>query len=213
MVMEVIALSKTIKGVDVLKDINVRLESGNIYGVVGRNGSGKTMFLRALAGLIVPTTGEIHIDDLILHKNMDFPHNMGLLIEKPSFLNYLTGFENLKLLADINKIASVETIKRFMTEYGMDPESPKKVKEYSLGMKQKLRIIQAVMEEPSILVLDEPMNALDKSSVDLVKKILRRHIEKGGSLFFTSHNREDVGSLADEVYEMEKGKLVKAEQY
>jgi len=205
MVMEVIALSKTIKG-DVLKDINVRLESGNIYGVVGRNGSGKTMFLRALAGLIVPTTGEIHIDDLILHKNMDFPHNMGLLIEKPSFLNYLTGFENLKLLADINKIASVETIKRFMTEYGMDPESPKKVKEYSLGMKQKLGIIQAIMEDPVLLVLDEPTSALDETTINIFRNYLNTH-KDNKIIVMTSHNKDDINTICTHVFTMTDGVL------
>ena len=206
MVMEVIALSKTIKGVDVLKDINVRLESGNIYGVVGRNGSGKTMFLRALAGLIVPTTGEIHIDDLILHKNMDFPHNMGLLIEKPSFLNYLTGFENLKLLADINKIASVETIKRFMTEYGMDPESPNKVKEYSLGMKQKLGIIQAIMEDPVLLVLDEPTSALDETTINIFRNYLNTH-KDNKIIVMTSHNKDDINTICTHVFTMTDGVL------
>lgn len=206
MVMEVIALSKTIKGVDVLKDINVRLESGNIYGVVGRNGSGKTMFLRALAGLIVPTTGEIHIDDLILHKNMDFPHNMGLLIEKPSFLNYLTGFENLELLADINKIASVETIKRFMTEYGMDPESPKKVKEYSLGMKQKLGIIQAIMEDPVLLVLDEPTSALDETTINIFRNYLNTH-KDNKIIVMTSHNKDDINTICTHVFTMTDGVL------
>lgn len=206
MVMEVIALSKTIKGVDVLKDINVRLESGNIYGVVGRNGSGKTMFLRALAGLIVPTTGEIHIDDLILHKNMDFPHNMGLLIEKPSFLNYLTGFENLKLLADINKIASAETIKRFMTEYGMDPESPKKVKEYSLGMKQKLGIIQAIMEDPVLLVLDEPTSALDETTINIFRNYLNTH-KDNKIIIMTSHNKDDINTICTHVFTMTDGVL------
>ena len=206
MVMEVIALSKTIKGVDVLKDINVRLESGNIYGVVGRNGSGKTMFLRALAGLIVPTTGEIHIDDLILHKNMDFPHNMGLLIEKPSFLNYLTGFENLKLLADINKIASVETIKRFMTEYGMDPESPKKVKEYSLGMKQKLGIIQTIMEDPVLLVLDEPTSALDETTINIFRNYLNTH-KDNKIIVMTSHNKDDINTICTHVFTMTDGVL------
>ena len=206
MVMEVIALSKTIKGVDVLKDINVRLESGNIYGVVGRNGSGKTMFLRALAGLIVPTTGEIHIDDLILHKNMDFPHNMGLLIEKPSFLNYLTGFENLKLLADINKIASVETIKRFMTEYGMDPESPNKVKEYSFGMKQKLGIIQAIMEDPVLLVLDEPTSALDETTINIFRNYLNTH-KDNKIIVMTSHNKDDINTICTHVFTMTDGVL------
>ena len=206
MVMEVIALSKTIKGVDVLKDINVRLESGNIYGVVCSNGSGKTMFLRALAGLIVPTTGEIHIDDLILHKNMDFPHNMGLLIEKPSFLNYLTGFENLKLLADINKIASVETIKRFMTEYGMDPESPKKVKEYSLGMKQKLGIIQAIMEDPVLLVLDEPTSALDETTINIFRNYLNTH-KDNKIIVMTSHNKADINTICTHVFTMTDGVL------
>ena len=206
MVMEVIALSKTIKGVDVLKDINVRLESGNIYGVVGRNGSGKTMFLRALAGLIVPTTGEIHIDDLILHKNMDFPHNKVLIIEKPTFLNYLTGFENLKLLADINKIASVETIKRFMTEYGMDPESPKKVKEYSLGMKQKLGIIQAIMEDPVLLVLDEPTSALDETTINIFRNYLNTH-KDNKIIVMTSHNKDDINTICTHVFTMTDGVL------
>ena len=131
---------------------------------------------------------------------------MGLLIEKPSFLNYLTGFENLKLLADINKIASVETIKRFMTEYGMDPESPKKVKEYSLGMKQKLGIIQAIMEDPVLLVLDEPTSALDETTINIFRNYLYTH-KDNKIIVMTSHNKDDINTICTHVFTMTDGVL------
>ena len=138
-------LSKTIKNKTVLRDISISFRSGEIYGIIGKNGSGKTMLLRALSGLIIPTKGQIYIDNKVLHRDIEFPPNVGVLIEKPSFLEYLTGFDNLKLLADINKIISDDVIIRLMMKYSLDPYSSQRVKEYSLGMKQKLGIIQTIM--------------------------------------------------------------------
>ena len=211
---EIKDVTKSFKGNMVVEHISIDFLKGKSYGLIGPNGSGKSVFLKLLCGFSKPDSGEIKVNNKVIGKDVDFIENAGISINAPEFVQSLSGLENLQMLAGIRKKISKDEITKLAEQMELSSEDlRKKVKNYSLGMKQKLRIIQAVMEEPSILVLDEPMNALDKSSVGLVKKILRRHIEKGGTLFFTSHNREDVGSLADEVYEMEKGKLVKAEQY
>ena len=154
-------LAKIIKGVDVLKDINLEFTGGNVYGLSGKNGCGKTMLMRAICGLIKPTKGEIIINDKTLGKDMSFPESVGALIENPAFLNNYSGFDNLRLLADIKGIATDEEIRETMTKVGLNPDDPKKYRKYSLGMKQKLGIACAVMEKPDIVILDESINAID----------------------------------------------------
>lgn len=202
--------SKRFRGRNVLDDINAEFESGKIYGLIGINGSGKTMLLRLLCGLIVPSDGKIHVDGKQLHKDLSFPHNTGVLIEKPEFLNSLTGLENLKILASIKDIISDEKIKEFMKLFSLDPEDKKPIRKYSLGMKQKIGIIQAIMEDPSFLVLDEPFNALDESSAEMLKKMLLLYREEGKLIIITSHHREDIEDLCDYVYKMDDGKITES---
>lgn len=207
MKIEVDHFTKTIGKTNVLENINVSLESGNIYGVVGRNGSGKTMFLRALAGLILPTGGEVRVDGKVLGKDISFPERLGILLEKPNFLPHLTGRENLKLLAKIRKIAGDEQIQSFMTLFGLNWKSDKKFKKYSLGMKQKLGIIQAVMEDPEIVILDEPFNALDEESVETLREMLKKLKDEKKLIVMTSHHKEDIEQLCDQTFLMSEGKL------
>ena len=163
----------------VINNINFEFKSGNIYGIVGQNGSGKTMLLRAIAGLICLNRGTITVDGKVLNKDISFPPDIGIIIEKPELLPYLSGLENLKLLAEIRNIISYDDIKHYMDKFGLNFNSKQIVKKYSLGMKQKLGIIQAIMEDPSLLLLDEPFNALDAESVDILRSILLQYKEQG----------------------------------
>ena len=201
------ALSKKINGAMVLKDISCEFASGNIYGIVGKNGSGKTMLLREIAGLIRPTKGSISVDGKTLHHDISFPPNLGLIIEKPDFLNYLTGFENLKMLAEIRHRVADDKIKTLMTKFSLEPNSKQTVKKYSLGMKQKIGIIQAIMENPDILILDEPFNALDEDTVLLVRNLLLQYRKDGKLIVITSHHREDIDAICNHIYRMEEGQL------
>lgn len=201
------SLSKEIKGNMILQDINLEFVSGKIYGVIGTNGSGKTMLLRSIAGLIRPTEGSIFVDDKLLHKDISFPPDMGLLIEKPELLNYLTGFENLKYLAEIKQIISEEQIEEYMRKFSLDPKSKKTIKKYSLGMKQKIGIIQAIMEQQKLLVLDEPFNALDEKSVHILRELFMEFRNQGKLIIITSHHAEDIDLLCDEIIHMEEGKV------
>lgn len=204
------ALSKKINGAMVLKDISCEFVSGNIYGIVGKNGSGKTMLLREIAGLIRPTKGSVSVDGKILHHDISFPPNLGLIIEKPDFLNYLTGFENLKMLAEIRHRVADDKIKTLMTKFSLEPNSKQTVKKYSLGMKQKIGIIQAIMENPDILILDEPFNALDEDTVLLVRNLLLQYRKDGKLIVITSHHREDIDAICNHIYRMEEGQLIAA---
>ena len=200
-------LTKKINGTLVLKDVSCEFRSGNIYGIIGKNGSGKTMLLREISGLIHPTTGKITVDGKVLHRDISFPPNMGLIIEKPEFINYLTGFENLQLLAEIKHITTDKRIKELMTQFSLNPESKQSVKKYSLGMKQKIGIIQAIMEDPDILILDEPFNALDEDTVIMLRDLLL-HFQKDGKLIvITSHHREDIESVCNHIFHMEEGTM------
>lgn len=204
------ALSKKINGAMVLKDISCEFVSGNIYGIVGKNGSGKTMLLREIAGLIRPTKGSISVDGKTLHHDISFPPNLGLIIENPDFLNYLTGFENLKMLAEIRHRVADDKIKTLMTKFSLEPNSKQTVKKYSLGMKQKIGIIQAIMENPDILILDEPFNALDEDTVLLVRNLLLQYRKDGKLIVITSHHREDIDAICNHIYRMEEGQLIAA---
>ena len=204
------ALSKKINGAMVLKDISCEFVSGNIYGIVGKNGSGKTMLLREIAVLIRPTKGSISVDGKTLHHDISFPPNLGLIIEKPDFLNYLTGFENLKMLAEIRHRVADDKIKTLMTKFSLEPNSKQTVKKYSLGMKQKIGIIQAIMENPDILILDEPFNALDEDTVLLVRNLLLQYRKDGKLIVITSHHREDIDAICNHIYRMEEGQLIAA---
>lgn len=204
---EIKNLTKIIRKKRVLYNVDAVFEGGNIYGLYGRNGCGKTMLLRAISGLIYPTEGHIIIDGKILHKEMDFPEDIGIIIENVELLAQYDAYTNLKLLADIKgKIGEAE-IKSIMEKLGLDSDSKKKVGSFSLGMKQKLAIAQAMMENPQILLLDEPTNGLDEESVDMVRKLLLEAKERGAVILLASHNKEDLNILADYIVKMKDGTI------
>ena len=198
-------LSKEIKGKYILNNINLSFERGKIYGLYGRNGSGKTMLLRALAGLLIPTEGEIDMDGKILHKDMDFPENVGIIIENTSLLPQFDGFTNLKQLGKIRNVATDEDIDNALDTVGLKGEN-KKVKAYSLGMRQRLSIAQAIFEKPELLLLDEPTNTLDENYINKVRKILLKEKDRGAIVIIASHNKDDLRILADEIISMSDGK-------
>ncbi len=201
-------LSKKISGNLILKNINLEFNSGMIYGIVGKNGSGKTMLLRSIAGLIIPTCGEVVVDGRKLHRDISFPPNMGIIIEKPTFLNHLSGLDNLRTLAEIRNVVSTKRILELMELFELSSNAKQKVSKYSLGMKQKLGIIQAIMEDPELLVLDEPFNALDEASVERVREMLLGYKASGKLIILTSHNKEDIEALCDCTYTISAGEIV-----
>lgn len=201
-------LSKKIKNKDILIDINLNLDKGNIYGFLGRNGSGKTMLFRSICGLIRPTFGEIIVDNKHLNEDYSFPESLGVLIEAPGFWNEYTGYENLKILASIKNKISRSEIEEAMERVGLSPKDDRIYKKYSLGMKQKLGIAQAIMEKPDLIILDEPTNSLDEESVSMVRNILLEEKKRGATILIASHNKEDISMLADEVYKIDNGRIV-----
>lgn len=211
MYIDICNMTKTIKNVNVLENINIRFEGGKIYGLRGKNGSGKTMLMRAITGLIIPTKGSININGDIIGKDISFPKSVGALIEQPSFISNYTGFKNLKLIATILNKIDDEQIKESIRTVGLDPEDKKKYKKYSLGMKQRLGIACAIMEEPDIIVLDEPINALDENGVDIVRRILHEEKERGTLIIVACHDKEELESLSNEIFTMESGRVVSHE--
>lgn len=186
----------------ILDDINLFVNKGEICGIVGRNGSGKTLLMKCICGFLPIKSGEIIVDDKVVGRDVDFPESMGIMIEYPVFSENKTGLQNLLFLASIKKIASKETIMEYMNRFQLDPKRKTKVKKYSLGMKQKLGIIQAIMENPALLILDEPFNSLDEESIGLVRRLLLEEKEKGKTILISSHNKEDIELLCDQVYRM-----------
>lgn len=208
MVIQIKNLSKTIKKAVVLDDINIQFEGGKIYGLRGKNGSGKTMLMRAICGLIRPTKGTIEIDGKTLHKDMSFPESVGVLIETPSFIPKYTGFKNLKILASIQNIISDEEIKQALTDIGLNPDDKRVYRKYSLGMKQRLGIACALMERPDIILLDEPINALDESGVLLVRDLLIQEKSRGAIIIVACHDKEELEFLSDEIFSLHEGKVI-----
>lgn len=203
-------VSKKIRGITVIDDISMTLSSGRVTGLRGINGSGKTMLMRLITGLILPTNGTIKIDDKLLGKEITFPESVGILLENPAFLNSYSGFQNLKMLASIRDQIDDEQINQTLKFVGLNEESAKKkYKKYSLGMKQRLGIAGAIMEQPDIVILDEPTNSLDTSGVELVKEIVRHEKERGAVVIITCHDADILDELADEIYYLEEGALVK----
>lgn len=202
-------VSKKIKNNWVLKNISYTFQGGTLYGVYGYNGSGKTMLLRMISGLIRPTEGSIFINDKKLHAEIDYPESIGVLIESPNFWKNYTGFEVLKTLAGIKKVISDDEIKNAMKRVLLDPEDKRTISKYSLGMKQKLGIAQAIMEHPDIILLDEPTNALDKKSVTQVRQILLEEKKRGAIVIIASHNSQDI-DLCDQMIEVTEGVIENA---
>ena len=199
--------TKRLKGVTVLEDVNVELYGGHIYGLRGKNGSGKTMFMRAVSGLMNASEGRVLIDGRELGKDISFPPSIGVLIENPAFLSNYTGFQNLKMLAAIQGKIGDEKIRQTLQALGLEPDDKRKYKKYSLGMKQRLGIACAIMEEPDIIILDEPINALDQKGVELVKEILLQLREKGKLIIVACHDNAELEYLSDVIYHVEEGRI------
>ena len=207
MYLEIQNLSKTISKNPILRNITIGRERGKIYGLRGKNGSGKTMLMRAICGLILPTEGSVSIDGEVLGKDISFPRSIGALIENPGFIANYSGLKNLQILAAIQNHIGQKDIEAIMEQLGLDSADPKKFKKYSLGMKQKLGIAAAVMENPDLIILDEPINALDEKSVEIVKQLLLNHKERGALIIISCHDREELEFLSDEVFCMEDGQI------
>ena len=201
-------VTKTIKGVDVLMDISMTLESGKIVGFRGVNGSGKTMLMRMISGLIRPTKGTVTIDGKVLGKDLSFPPSIGTLIENPAFLDGYSGFENLKVLASIRNRVSDSDIRETIIRVGLDSENKKAFKKYSLGMKQRLGIAAAILEHPDLILLDEPTNALDVDGVEMVQNVIQQERERGALILLSCHDPQVLNSLADEIYHIQEGRLI-----
>ena len=204
---EITNLCKSFKDTKVLNDITIKIKKGNIIGIIGRNGSGKTVLFKCICGLISPTKGTVKINNKILGKDIDIPNNIGAIIETPGFLPNYSGFKNLKFLAMIKNQINNEHIRDTIKLVGLDPDSKKHVGKYSLGMRQRLGIAQAIMEDPDVLILDEPMNGLDNDGVQDMRKLFLKLKEQGKTILLASHNKEDIEVLCDEVYMMDKGIL------
>ena len=211
-IIEIEGLDLTLSKQEILKDINMKLEPGKIYGVVGKNGSGKSMLFKCICGFIRPQKGTIRVKNKVIGKECDFPENTGILIEAPGFIPYYSGYKNLKLLIDLKGKFGKEQVETYMRKLGLDPAMRKSVKKYSLGMKQRLGIAQAVMEEPELIIMDEPMNALDKEGIAEMRVFFQELRKQGRTILLTSHNFEDIQLLCDRVYEMEHGQLEEIEK-
>lgn len=196
---------KSIKSRPILNNVSYNFEYGKIYGLYGHNGSGKTMLLRAIAGLLVPDSGSVVIDGKVLHKDMSFPPSIGIVIENMNLLPQYNAFDNLKILGKIKKTATDEDIKTALERVGL--KSDLKVKKFSLGMKQRLNIAQAVFEKQKIILLDESTNALDNDGVQLIYKLLKEEKERGALVVITTHHKEDLEEVCDVVLEMTEGEL------
>lgn len=199
--------TKHIRGALILDKVNVEFESGKIYGLQGPNGSGKTMLMRLVGGLIRPTSGEVYIDGNKLGQSFDFPPSMGLLIENPAFLPNYTGLKNLELLAGIKGNASLEQLRQTIRDVGLNPDDKRKYRKYSLGMKQRLGIAAAIMEKPDLILMDEPTNALDDAGVEQICLLLRRERDRGALILMACHDAAILEKMADEIYTIYEGKV------
>lgn len=200
-------VSKRLNDVTVLEDISLTLESGTIYGLKGKNGCGKTMLMRMMAGLIYPTSGTVSIDGEILHKDIATPRSIGILIENPAFLPGYTGQRNLELLAGLTGKADRTQIAKTMNRVGLDPSDKRTYRKYSLGMKQRLGIACALMECPDLILLDEPINAIDEKGVPKIWEALQEEKQRGALIVLACHDTEELTSLADQIITIEEGKI------
>lgn len=200
-------ISKTIKGRKILSEISLDLQSGKIYGFTGPNGSGKTMLFRALSGLMSVDSGVIRWNKGLLRRDFSVLPNLGIILENVSLYPNLTGFENLKYLAGIREKIGNEEIGNALERVALAPDDGRTYRKYSLGMKQRLAVAQAIMEKPDVIMLDEPTNALDDEGVEIVRKIILEEKERGALILLASHNSSDISILADQVYRLNNGKL------
>ncbi|MBR5947304.1 MAG: ATP-binding cassette domain-containing protein [Clostridia bacterium] len=194
---------------EVLKGITHSFEKGKVHGIVGNNGSGKTVMMKCICGFLKPTSGTVTVNGKVIGRQEDFPKSLGLIIEAPGFLPHLSGFRNLAILASVNKKIDKKQIKESIRLVGLDSDMKKPVGKYSLGMRQRLGIAQAIMEDPELLILDEPMNGLDKHGVEEMRVLLKGLAEKGKTILLSSHNPADIDALCDTVCEIDVGMLTK----
>ncbi|ALS21951.1 MULTISPECIES: ABC transporter ATP-binding protein [Paenibacillus] len=193
-------VSKSFKGLSLFENVSVSFEKGKIYGIVGHNGSGKSVLFKMMCGFVFPDQGSVLVNGIELGKNKRFPENFGIIIDKPGYLGDKTGFENLKYLAAIQNKISDEKIKETLEMVGLQYTLKQKVKHYSLGMKQKLAIAQAIMEDQDVLLLDEPFNGLDVDSVENIRNLLKSLNQEGKTIILTSHHNEDIELLCEHVF-------------
>ncbi len=204
--------SKQLKERTILDNVNLSLDRGGIYGFYGSNGSGKTMLFRAICGLIHLTSGEISVFGEKINVDVSFPKNLGVIIESVGFWGEYIGFKNLKMLASIRHKINDDEIKIAISRVGLDPEDKRTYKKYSLGMKQRLAIAQAIMEHPDLLILDEPTNALDEDGVELIRNVLLEEQKRGATILIASHNKDDISSLCSRKFKMAEGRLTEAKE-
>lgn len=194
-----------------LDHVSVNFQRGRIHGVIGRNGSGKTVLFKCICGFLRADQGKILVDGKQIGKDIEVPENTGIIIETPGFLPNYSAYQNLRFLADIRNKIGKEEIRETILRVGLDPENKKHVGKYSLGMRQRLGLAQAIMEDPSLLILDEPMNGLDNQGVEDMRKLLLELKAQGKTILLASHNREDIAILCDTVVELDHGRIIKTE--
>lgn len=204
MKVEISHISKTLRGAKVLDDVSLTLEGGNIYGLMGENGSGKTMLMRTVCGLVRPDRGTVTFDG---QDRKTAKPVLGVMIENTALYPDLTGMENLGLFASILRIADKNAQAEAMERVGLDPKDRRTYRKYSLGMKQRLLLAQAIMEKPQVLLLDEPTNAIDAEGVALTHEIMRQEADRGGVVLLASHISADIHDLCCKVYRMDRGRL------
>lgn len=206
-VIEVCGVNKYFGEEHVLKDVSHTFEKGKIHGIVGNNGSGKTVLMKCICGFLKPDSGVIYVNHKQVGKETDFPEDIGIIIETPGFLPHLSGTQNLKILASLQKKANALTIRTVLEQVGLDPDMKKPVGKYSLGMRQRLGFAQALMEDPNLLILDEPLNGLDKHGVVHIRNVIKGLRAEGKTVILASHNQVDIDELCDTVCEMDAGVL------
>lgn len=202
-------VTKSFKGTLLFENVSAIFEPGRIYGIVGHNGSGKSVLFKMMCGFMAPDSGDVIVDPRFMSKDRTFPEEFGVIIDRPGYLPQKTGLDNLRDLARIRDVIGDDEIRASMERVGLPPGTKQAVRNYSLGMKQKLALAQAIMEDPQVLLLDEPFNALDSDSVDRVRNLLREYREDGRTIIFTSHNKEDMDLLADHVFRIRANSLEK----
>lgn len=206
-IIEVCGVNKYFGEEHVLKDVSHTFEKGKIHGIVGNNGSGKTVLMKCICGFLKPDSGVIYVNHKQVGKETDFPEDIGIIIETPGFLPHLSGTQNLKILASLQKKANALTIRTVLEQVGLAPDMKKPVGKYSLGMRQRLGFAQALMEDPSLLILDEPLNGLDKHGVVHIRNVIKGLRAEGKTVILASHNQVDIDELCDTVCEMDAGVL------
>lgn len=204
---EVKNVYKSFKNIEVLHDVSLQADAGSICGIIGRNGSGKTVLFKCICGFLQTDRGEIQVEGKAVGKDKSTLSNLGIIIESPGFLRHYSGYKNLEFLMGLNGKADREKINAVLDLVGLAEQKNKKVGKYSMGMRQRLGIAQAIMEEQNILILDEPMNGLDNQGVEDIRKLLLKLKEKGTAILLASHNQEDIRQLCDTVYEMDSGRI------